>query len=409
MRVFFTIIFSLALTTLFAQNNWLITNKHRYTIKNPKTWSVGEDSDVGEILISAPISKQFKGKKHIATIVTVAVRRQHYNELDSLGLEYELRIFNSESINDVRIIEKGKKQFQGSNALFYKCEAEVAGFAVGWDILLFQNDNVSYEVSTTYQLNENKKIIKEGNKILETFLFTSRIKNDEVKANTSNIADSIKKWLPAGQHTADIMNGYNPRAVHLSEKLSKSVADKEEWFMEFVKEIPEGGKMPFHENLGLSENEFNEMMNLLEDVEVFSSEQAKFEVFYNEDTLFFKSSAPILKMLNYIAIDLKSNVVNLIVPNQGTLSLSYKKSIRIDSDDHAYKSTWHGYKWAYENGTENIDINNINKVADIPDFTRFLFTLGQMDKDKRIFLEFTVQGMANGEKIAGNELPLLIK
>jgi hypothetical protein len=228
-----------------------------------------------------------------------------------------------------------------------------------------------------------------------------------INSNTA-IADSVKTWLTEGNHVADIMNAYDPRATFLSEKMGIAIAQNQEWYLEFMKTIPEGAKMPYHENLGLTKKEYFEMIQLSANMEVYSSGQGKLKIKYSGDTILFKSNDPALEGVNYLSIDLKNNTVNFSVPNQGEMSLSYKKEINIISDDNAFKSAWHGYKWVYVSGIDDQDLNEIKNVSELDDFIKFEFTLGIMDKDNRILFNLKLQSKANGEVIASKELPILI-
>jgi hypothetical protein len=272
-----------------------------------------------------------------------------------------------------------------------------------------KNDHIWYS-HVLANINEMKKTLLLLSIITIFLSCNSQSKEDKVGNIDSNtaIADSIKTWLPEGDHVADIMNKYDPRATFLSEKMGIAISQNQEWYFEFMKTIPEGAKMPYHENLGLTKKEYSEMMNLFDDMEVFSSGQEKLNIKYSGDVLLFKSSDSTLQGLNYLSIDLKDNKVKFSVPNQGEMSLSYKKEVNIKSASNGYKSTWHGYKWVYESGIDNQDFNEVKNISDINDFIKFEFTLGIMDKDKRIYFNLKMQSMANGEVIASNELPLLI-
>lgn len=223
------------------------------------------------------------------------------------------------------------------------------------------------------------------------------------------VSDSVDLWLTEGKHSADIMNAFDPRITYLSEKIAIAIKDNQEWYFEYLKAVPEGKTMPYHENIGLSEEEYSELLELQSNYEVYSSGAEEFITFKKDDSLYFKTNGNVTQILNYLSFDLQKNIAILTMPEQGTINLNIKDTVDNKSDQHAYKSPWHGYIWTNEKGNINQDLDGVKSISDLQNFTIFELTIGIMDRDKRIFLSFKVQSIVDGEVVANNELPILIK
>ena len=108
---------------------------------------------------------------------------------------------------------------------------------------------------------------------------------------TGNLKDDLKILLPNGEVKADIFDGVkqDPRQIELSKRLQISIAKNYEWFVDYMKSVPEGQQMPYHVNFGVTENEYAELEGFMENIELISTGSEKIIIEYNRDIISFKS------------------------------------------------------------------------------------------------------------------------
>lgn len=72
--------------------------------------------------------------------------------------------------------------------------------------------------------------------------------------------------LPTGEIEVTILEFVtDPRAAELSERIQASLAGKQEWLQQWVREQSKTGEaLPWHENFGITEAEYEEMLSLAE-------------------------------------------------------------------------------------------------------------------------------------------------
>ena len=222
----------------------------------------------------------------------------------------------------------------------------------------------------------------------------------------ANVLDSVVQWLPEREHEASLMNGYSPRSNYLSEKMGKAVTRNQDWFFDFVRARKKGEWLPFHPNLGLTKAEYEEFIEILKNIEVFSTEEAPFGVHHDGREIHFSSSSPTLVGASYFAIDIEKGYVVYTPPDSDKIVLQLTDTIRQENPMNVFRSRWHGYRWEYMEGT--VPTGKERNVYDFEDFHRLKFTLGRMEDRESTFILIDFQGVANGERYS-RSLPLLIR
>ncbi len=82
---------------------------------------------------------------------------------------------------------------------------------------------------------------------------------------TGKVENDINKFFSENSVVADIMDGIkqNPKQAELTAKFQAGIRENQEWFMVYIKTVPEGEPMPYHPNLGMTNDEYNEFHNLM--------------------------------------------------------------------------------------------------------------------------------------------------
>src|SRR6476646_1910045 len=84
--------------------------------------------------------------------------------------------------------------------------------------------------------------------------------NNKPASLTGDIKTDLEILLPKGNHIVDIMDGVKqtPRQTALMKKFQDAIAKNYDWFTDYVKDIPAGELLPYHENLGMTKEEYKE-------------------------------------------------------------------------------------------------------------------------------------------------------
>jgi len=218
---------------------------------------------------------------------------------------------------------------------------------------------------------------------------------------TGNVNKDIGKYFPEGIVNVDIMDGVkqSERQIELMNKLKNSIRKNYDWFLEYIKTTPKDNKMPYHPNLGLTKKEYDELSKWIEKIEIISTGQEKLKIIKTDTTITFFGKGK-LKHFNSIKIDLKRNII--IYKNY---KLMFNDKIIVDDANNGFKSRWKGYSWEYSfpKNVENLDFNNLENIS----IGQVKFTIGQLEKEKRIYIEFKERIVRNGIKIKDIQIPIL--
>ena len=225
---------------------------------------------------------------------------------------------------------------------------------------------------------------------------TSVAKSDKISENFI-AADSINLWLSEGEHVADIMDAYDERLTFLSNQFAVAIANNQEWYFEFVRTIPEGETMPYHPNLGLTKEEYDEMSLGLENVQVFSSGQEQIEIIKDENIISFKTSGEKTQGFNYISFNTNSNTAHIDLGENYNFILELTDTITNNDTLNQLRSPWHGYVYKYSDVPTDENVENITNTSEIKFFQEFTIVVGKLEKDGRIFLSSQLKGKENEE------------
>ena len=201
--------------------------------------------------------------------------------------------------------------------------------------------------------------------------------------------------------TADIMDGIksNPRQLELTKKIQSSLQNNWEWYQEYIKTIKKGEPLGYHPNLGITEKEYDEFLKISKDIEVESTGKEELEIINTDSEIKFKADGR-LSIYNNLTIDIKNNQILY-----KEYVLTFLEKVNIKDSDNGLKSKWKGYNWAYEypvitDETDLTDLGNLN-------ITIVRFTIGQLEKNGKIYMQIKERKMENGVKTVENQIPIM--
>jgi hypothetical protein len=154
--------------------------------------------------------------------------------------------------------------------------------------------------------------------------------------------DSIRALLPSGGTLARVMTLAVPlRLDTLSRLFQGAIARDPAWMLEYIRKVnaPPGKPLPYHPRLGVSEEEYREMLSLLEEVRFVPAFEAPLFVVGTEDGRYRLDGGVDMVELSAVVIDPERGVVSTPF---GTLSNA--EVVRPHPDQRA-TGPWAGLSW----------------------------------------------------------------
>lgn len=222
------------------------------------------------------------------------------------------------------------------------------------------------------------------------------------QAITGDIKNDLNNFLSKGKITVDVMDGVkqNKRQEELTKKFQEGIQQNYEWFVDYMKTVPDGQPMRYHPNLGLTEEEYKELHGYMNNIELVSSGKSDVTIKHKNNTIEFKADDEKLKLLEFVKIDLIKNVVTI-----GEYELAFSDTVNVTDDKNGLKSKWKGYTWKFEE-PKDIDMNALKDLQTLKD-KQYKFTIGQLEKNGKTFMSVKGQEIENGAKQVSFELPLI--
>jgi hypothetical protein len=225
--------------------------------------------------------------------------------------------------------------------------------------------------------------------------------NNSTTQLTGDIGTDLKNLIPKGKHIADIMDGVrqNPRQATLTKKFQNGIKNNYEWFVEYMKPVPEGEPMPYHAKLGMTKEEYDELMGYLNNIEIVSTGKENIEVEIKNDTIYFKSQG---KLSDYdsLKIDLKGNTVLF-----GQYIMPFSDTSNITNDKNGLRSKWKGYTWKFEEPND-LNLDDLKDLSNLK-MKQYKFTIGRLEKNGKTYMSLKGREIEDGEKTVEFELPVI--
>ncbi|NAY90287.1 hypothetical protein GTQ34_00005 [Muricauda sp. JGD-17] len=233
-------------------------------------------------------------------------------------------------------------------------------------------------------------------------MINSYSQKDNSKSDiTKQVQSDIDNFLTEGESIVDVMDKIiqSPKQQELTMKFQQGIQNNYEWFVEYMEKSTPGKPMEYHPNLGITKDEYNELQELIKNIEITSSGKENVEIIKTDSTISFNSLGG-LQILNRVKINSVKNEIEI-----GEIKLSYSGSVKVDNDENGFKSRWNGHNWAFEfpNGLNSEMLKDVqNLVA-----KNYKFTIGKLEKNGRTFIQIKGLEINKGEKEVEFDIPLL--
>jgi hypothetical protein len=224
--------------------------------------------------------------------------------------------------------------------------------------------------------------------------------------NKENPAVKISESLKMGIAVYDVMNGIKPnsRLIKLSKKIDAASKTNREWFVEHTMNTPEGEPLAYHKNLGVTEEEYKEFLELSENIQAAPTARAELLIKY-------------AKAENRVDIVLprtplypgESNSKLLIIKDTvayyNGIQLKYTGLIIVDNEKNGFRSKWTGYTFSYEDppGLTSNDLKDLTKL----NYHSCKVIAGKLEKGNKSIIHLKETLIKNGEKTISTDYPLV--
>lgn len=156
----------------FAQNDWIKENLTAYSIKHPDSWIVNPSENPGEIGMSGPTPDEFKNSTdRLGTSLFVSSGPSKHATIELAVKAYKQKLSGVAFLKNTTILKEEKIKFHGVDAVEIVLTANIQQYSTACRIILFQSNNIYYELSVTYDQKLDKKLVDEAYKVIESFEF----------------------------------------------------------------------------------------------------------------------------------------------------------------------------------------------------------------------------------------------
>ncbi|WP_025151281.1 hypothetical protein [Bacillus sp. H1a] len=217
--------------------------------------------------------------------------------------------------------------------------------------------------------------------ILLILLFIVGCQSEVSKANS--VEEYIPPHLMNAEVTADIMTLELPHEVkekleRITNKTRNSLANNLDWYFKYVEEMMPNGNLPYHENFGITKEEYDFMIDEMNKAKYVNTSDGK---------IFFKKkgheiqirSDEKLKLVKDISIDTEKNVIKTAFGE-----CEYDGEIQA-SDGQKLINPWNGKQWVLKK-----------------DGLIYRFSVGKLVNTNKSIIYITIKGIYK-EKIINTE------
>ena len=216
---------------------------------------------------------------------------------------------------------------------------------------------------------------------------------------TENLSVDLFSLLKDGFTTYDVMNGIkpNPKLDKLTTKLKRAIEKNYDWYIDHVAKVPDGEPLPYHENLGLSQAEYEEFLNLAKNITSISTGKITIVIAPSKESGRIHIKFPEMDALN---ISLKDSSVLY-----KDLKLKYSGIVHVNDDSNGLRTRWAGHSFLYENPSElsSEQMKNLDKL----NYIKCKLTIALLQKSNKIMIDFSETKISNGVKILDSRMPLV--
>lgn len=225
-------------------------------------------------------------------------------------------------------------------------------------------------------------------------------KNADEKVD-GTIADSLRVWLPQGEHKADLMDslGYTARHGELLKRFMESAAEHQDWFIDATAKAAEGEFLQYHPKTGLSPDEWEELKTLKDSV-ISVARSSEMLTIRDSSGVYVFDGTGRLEFINIFSLDPKRMVVRM-----ADVELPFGDTVVVADARNAFKSKWDGFSWRYEYPPDF----KPEMLKDLANLTliQYQFTVGRLQATGQRLISIKAKEIRDGARTLNLEIPIL--
>jgi hypothetical protein len=218
---------------------------------------------------------------------------------------------------------------------------------------------------------------------------------------SGKIEKDLDAMLKSGIHKASVMDSLvqNTEQQALEKIYKESIRQNYNWYTHYLDSFSGQPELPYHPNFGLTEEQYQALLNYRKDITLASTETGDIEIRNEKDIISFKASGK-MSLLDKVRIDTRNNTV--LYDNY---LLNFSDTIHVNNENHGLKSTWDGYTWRF---SEPRDMN-MEDIRNTENLTarHYKLTVGHLNKTGKTIINFTAREMVNGDFITDINIPVI--
>ncbi len=221
----------------------------------------------------------------------------------------------------------------------------------------------------------------------------------------------VDRLLPEGDYDVDVL-GSPPLSAAESEILRKmkiAIQQNEDWFLKIMSGLKPGEAMPYHKNLGVSEQEYATFMQVSQSVKMDKIGSVKLKIIRKDNSIYFMPE-DFPHYLKELEIHLRDYTILI-----DSIPVKYKSQRIMDSKNTTLVAgPWKGYSWDFEEirkeGQLVADPDKMDPSAiKTLDIKSVKLTIGKLDQNDQCFLYLKSDIVNKGHVLAKQDIALLLK
>lgn len=216
---------------------------------------------------------------------------------------------------------------------------------------------------------------------------------------TGNIASDLNNLIREGSIVVQVMDSVvrTPREQELSLRMQQATEKNSAWYNDYLLQYKQLRVPPYHENFGLTEKEYNELVQLKLNMILVPSLTQTIKVNKIQGMISFNTDGriPYLDNLRINTVD------NTIIADHYVLSFS--DTVFVANENHALKSMWKGYSWRFD---EPLADDTSSESVSIKHYS---IAIGQLYKTGNTLISIIEHESIDGEVNLNIDKPLILK
>jgi len=227
---------------------------------------------------------------------------------------------------------------------------------------------------------------------------SGQISNTELSEEYQFVHDNFVE----GKYNAELMTGSenNERRIALTNKMQLAIKDNYSWYVDFVKDAPNGLPIMYDQKLGLTKAEFVEFRSIIDNYKMASELNFNLTIQKENSTIMFTSDYQ-PELLKNLEIDLSSQQISL-----GSYKFELTDTFDVTNENNRMGSKWKGYQWTFQEPSK-IDFSNVAELRG-KDAILYRITLGILEPSKNLYLSIKGVEIQDGVQKVNFTVPIFM-